>query len=133
MEILALAAAILLIWMAWQLYRAKSFNRFKREIMTSLKPKVLAHLEQRLIEERSELTPNNQAHIDASQFYWGQYPSRVLQAALHWQIIDDDWLVRTGNKRYSQHLFFVEQDKLAEFTERLTSEVIEVNEEEEAR
>ena len=119
MEILAVAAASLLVWMAWQLYRAKRFNHFKREIMTVLKPKVLAHLEQKLISERSELTPNNETHIQACQYYWGQYPSRILQAAIHWQLVDEAWLSQSANNRYRQHLFFVEQDKLAEFKEQI--------------
>ena len=72
----------------------------------------MSQIEQQLIAERSELTPNTDAHIQASQYFWGQYPSRVLQAALQREIIDETWLESTGNTRNCQHLFFVEQDKL---------------------
>ena len=116
MEILAIAAIAVIIWLLWQLYRAKKFNHFKQQIMTDIRPLVIAHLKQTLIESRCERYPNSDAHIEASCYYWGQYPARVLQAALAWKIIEQHWLEQSGNVRNSQHLFFIEQDKLAAFT-----------------
>lgn len=117
MEIFAIAAAMLLLWMAWQLYRAKRFNQFKRQVMIEIKPLVALHVKKTLIENRSDLTPNTEAHIQASQYYWTQYASRTLQAALHWQLIDEQWLKQTGNIRNCQHLFYIEQDKLVALEE----------------
>lgn len=117
-EIFAIAAVMLITWMAWQLYRAKRFNRFKRQIITEVKPLVAKHVAQMLVESRDEQTPNTDAHIHACQYYWTQYVSRTLQAALHWQLIDEQWLKRTGNIRNCQHLFYIERNKLVEFNDK---------------
>ena len=117
LEIIALLAVAIILWMLWQLHRARQFNRFKQFIETELRQKVVSHLKNELNEQRSERFPNNEAHIAASEYYWSQYPSRILQAALHWKIIEKDWLEKTGNKRHCQHLFFIERDKMAHFVE----------------
>ena len=117
LEIIAIAAVMLIVWMAWQLYRAKQFNKFKRQIMVDIKPLVEKYVAETLIENRSDSTPNTDAHISASQYYWTQFPSRTLQMALHWQLIDEQWLKRTGNIRNCQHLFYIERDKLADLDE----------------
>lgn len=122
MEIAFILAALLLGWMAWQLYRAKQFNQFKRYITDDLRPQVLTKLADQLNEGRSDRFPNNDAHIEASKLYWSAYPSRVLQAALAWQVLPEDWVENSGNKRHCQHLFFIEQDKLATFVEITLSE-----------
>lgn len=122
MEVIAVLAAAALVWMSWQLYRAKQFNKFKQAINTELKPRVIAYLKQELVETRSELTPNTDAHIHASLYFWCQYPSRILQAAMRWQLLDEHWFEQTGYKRHCQHLFFIEQDKLASFVEKVTAD-----------
>ncbi|WP_448211325.1 hypothetical protein [Colwellia sp. MEBiC06753] len=122
MEILATAAIMLIVWMLWQLYRARRFNQFKRHIIRELKPKVQKAVDTWLVAQRSELTPNTDAHIAASQAYWTAYPSRTLQAALRWHVIDQQWLIDSGNVRNCQHLFFIEQDKLAHFNDEQTSD-----------
>jgi len=106
-----LAIAVLL-WMAWLLIKAKKFTRFKLLIEKELKPQVIEHLKLELVENRSDLIPNNDAHISATLFYWCQYKSRILQAALANEIIDEKWLKETGNLRNCQHLFHIESDKM---------------------
>ncbi len=108
---------MLLCWMTWQLYRAKRFNRFKQLIRQELKPKVANKVAENLLATRNKLTPNTDIHIKASQYYWTQYSARTLQAALRWKIVDEEWLRSTGNIRNCQHLFYIEKDKLAEFSE----------------
>jgi len=103
--------------MVWQLYRAKQFNQFKRYINHDLKILVIKQLHHQLAEQRSELFPNNDSHITASTLFWTQYPSRILQAAIAWEVVAPNWLETSGNKRHSQHLFFIERDKLATFVE----------------
>jgi len=120
MEIIAIAAIMLLVWMTWQLYRARNFNRFKQRIIQELKPKVVQKVKERLIASRSQLTPNTDAHIIACQFYWTQHPARILQAALQWEIINKQWLQETGNLRNCQHLFYIDKDKLVTFDEEST-------------
>ncbi len=113
MEVIFSSAALgLLLWMVWLLFKAKQFTRFKRMIETDLKPQVIAKLTSELQHSKSNATPNNEAHIDATIFYWCQYTSRILQAALAHQIIDQQWLEKTGNLRNCQHLFHIEADKL---------------------
>lgn len=113
MEVLISGLAIaVLLWMAWLLVKAKKFTRFKQLIEQELQPQVVNHLKTKLIESRCELTPNNDIHISATIFYWSQYKSRILQAALANGIIDEQWLKETGNYRNCQHLFHIEGDKL---------------------
>ena len=105
-------AATLLLWLIWQLIQAKRFTRFKQRLEQEVKPKVMAAITQELEDTRSELYPNGDEHLEATLFFWGQYKVRILQAALQREIIDEKWLKDTGNWRNSQHLFFIEQDKL---------------------
>ncbi|WDE08365.1 hypothetical protein SG34_022925 [Thalassomonas viridans] len=100
-------------WLVWQLLRAKKFTRFKQTLEQEIKPKVVAHIINELNETRSELFPNNQAHQEATIYFWCQYKSRILQAALDREIIDKEWLTATGNLRNCQHLFHVERHLLA--------------------
>ena len=112
MEIIALIAVLFLAWLIWQLRRAKHFTKFKRQIIQELKPKVIANIIEEMAETRSELHPNTTAHQAATISYWGASAGRVLQAALMREIINQQWLIETGNLRNSQHLFHIEQDKL---------------------
>ncbi|WP_448548443.1 hypothetical protein [Thalassotalea fusca] len=114
MEFLALLASLILIWMAWQLYRAKQFTRFKREIEGQLKPQVIEALNNHLEQTRSDLFPNNECHQQAAQFYWCQYKSRIVQAALKFEVIDKQWLIDNNKFRHCQHLFHIEQAYLAD-------------------
>ncbi|MEW6990849.1 hypothetical protein AADZ91_09190 [Colwelliaceae bacterium 6441] len=109
MEVLVIIAGIILLWMAWQLYRAKQFTQFKRLIEVEIKPQIIALLESDLRENRSELFPNTDCHIQASITYWCQYKSRILQLALEKEIITTQWLQETGNMRNCQHLFHIER------------------------
>ncbi|WDE01785.1 hypothetical protein SG35_006440 [Thalassomonas actiniarum] len=108
MLILAVLALGALAWLIYQLLRAKKFTRFKQTLEQEIKPKVVQHIIDELNETRSELFPNNEAHQQATIYYWCQYKSRILQAALNREIIDESWLKQSGNWRNSQHLFHVE-------------------------
>lgn len=112
MEFIVVIALLILAWLIWQLYKAKQYTRFKSLIETELKPKVIAKIIEELDETRSELFPNNEIHQQASLYYWTQYKGRILKAALVHEIIDEQWLINTGNLRNSQHLFHVEQQYL---------------------
>jgi hypothetical protein len=112
-EFFITAAIAMLIWFVWQLIKAKRFTKFKQHLEKELKPKVFEHIINELNNTRTELLPNNDIHQQATLYYWGQYKVRILQAALLRDIIDEQWLKDTGNIKNSQHLFFIEQDKLA--------------------
>lgn len=81
-------------------------------INDELKPKVIAHIIAELEETRSAEFPNTEVHQQATLYYWTQYKGRILKAALAREIIDEEWLISTGNKRNSQHLFYIEQQFL---------------------
>ena len=112
-EFIAIFALASLMWLIWQLIKAKRFTQFKQLLEHEIKPKVVAHIINELNETRSDLLPNSEAHQKATLYFWGQYKVRILQAALMRDIIDEAWLKETGNWRNSQHLFFIEQDKMA--------------------
>ncbi|WP_371186214.1 hypothetical protein [Thalassotalea maritima] len=106
--IIPVLAVLLLIWMSWRLVQAKRYNRFIDWLMGDIKPQLLAVIKQELIDSRSPDLPNNDCHIDACCYYYGQYPVRVLEAALQRSIISEDWLNNRENKRHMQHLLFVQ-------------------------
>jgi hypothetical protein len=112
-ELIVIIAGATLLWLIWQLIKAKRFTRFKQLLEQEIKPKVIAHIEAELKETRSDLLPNSTSHIQATIYFWSQYKVRILQAALMREIIDEKWLKETGNWRNSQHLFFIERDKKA--------------------
>ena len=116
MEIISFIAIAFLVWMMWQLYRAKQFTQFKRFINEEMSKKVLQHVEEKLTTERSELFPNNDEHIKATQFYWTQYPVRTLQYALNFQLISSEQLKKNGQYRHSQHLFHTQGHWLHQFS-----------------
>ena len=66
MEFLAVISVGILIWMAWQLYRAKKFNNFKRHIHQVLKSQVINHIIAELESTRSDDFPNNETHQQAT-------------------------------------------------------------------
>ena len=108
---LVIIAAIAIAFLGWiflNLLKVKKFNQFKQLLTDEIKPKVIEKLITELNKNRSEEYPNNDMHIQASIYYWTQYPVRILQAALNYKIIDQKWLKETGNWRNSQHLFFTE-------------------------
>ncbi|GLX79507.1 hypothetical protein tinsulaeT_28470 [Thalassotalea insulae] len=109
MEIFAVIAVIIITWMAWQLYRAKQFTHFKQQIQSEIKPKVIAAIRAQLEETRSELTPNNDCHVQATINYWCQHPARIMQYALNHEIVTKDSLIEAGNYRHCQHLFHIEK------------------------
>ena len=115
MEIISIFAIAFLVWMVWQLYRAKQFTQFKRFVSNDLSNQVRLHIEEKLTAERSELYPNNEAHIKAAQFYWTKYPIRTLQYALNFQIITSEQLKKEGKYRHSQHLYHVQGHWLHQF------------------
>ena len=109
MQIIALLALASLIWLIWQLIKAK---RFKKKIEDELKDKVIASIKEELNDNRSKNFPNNECHQAATLFYWCQYKSRILHAALQREIITEQWLKDSGNLRNAQHLFHVEKKHL---------------------
>lgn len=112
MEIIATLALLSLIWLLWQLVKAKRFTRFKQQIDSELKDKVIANIIEELALTRCEQFPNNDCHQEATIMYWTQYKSRILHAALAREIIDQQWLIDTGNLRNAQHLFFIERQHI---------------------
>ncbi len=111
-EFFVVVAIAILFWFCWQLIKAKRFTKFKQCLELEIKPKVFSHIIDELNETRSTLLPNNEVHQQATLYFWGQYKVRILQAALTRDIIDEQWLKDTGNIKNSQHLFFIERDKL---------------------
>ncbi len=109
MQIIAVLALTALAWLIWQLIKAKRFNRFKQKIEDELKDKVIASIVDELEESRSDIFPNNDCHKAATVFYWTQYKSRILHAALQRDIITEQWLKDSGNLRNAQHLFYIEK------------------------
>ncbi|ALO35735.1 hypothetical protein CMT41_14180 [Colwellia sp. MT41] len=112
MEIIAILALLSLVWLMWQLVKAKRFTRFKQHIDSELKAKVIANIIAELAITRTEQQPNNDCHQAATLLYWTQYKSRILHAALAREIIDQQWLIDSGNLRNAQHLFFIERQYL---------------------
>lgn len=112
MQIIAVLALASLVWLIWQLIQAKRFTSFKLKIEKELKEKVIADIIQDLEENRSKVFPNNECHQEATIYYWCQYKSRILQAALQREIITEQWLKDSGNLRNAQHLFHVESKYL---------------------
>ncbi len=112
MEIIAVLALLSLLWLIWQLVKAKKFTRFKQQIEIELKNKVIASIKEELEQTRCENLPNNDCHQAATLAYWTQYKSRILHAALQRDIVDQQWLLDTGNLRNAQHLFFIERQYL---------------------
>lgn len=112
MEFIAILALASLSWLVWQLVKAKRFNRFKQQIEDELKERVINNIIEELNETRSELYPNNDSHQAATIFFWTQYKSRILHAALQREIINKQWLENSGNLRNAQHLFHIEQQYL---------------------
>lgn len=111
-DFFAIFSLAILLWMAWLLFKAKRFTKFKLQIEQELKPKVIADILANLEESRSDVYPNNEVHQQATIYYWTQYKARILQAALQREIISQQWLKDTGNLRNSQHLFHIEQQYL---------------------
>ena len=62
-----------------------------------------------LIEQRNEVFPNTDQHIDLSIKFWTASHARILQAAIERELITQDWITKTGNYRNCQHLFFIEK------------------------
>lgn len=118
----ATLAIAILLWFSWQLFQAKRFTRFKKQVNEELKPKVIAHLRAQLEQERCEIYPNTDSHIEASIAYWSQYPVRIVQLAFAQKIIDQSWLEQTGNIRPCQHLYHVQHQFKAEFKLPLLSD-----------
>jgi len=109
MQIISVLALTALAWLIWQLIKAKRFNRFKQKIEEELKDKVIESIIEELELSRNEIFPNNESHKKATIFYWTQYKSRILHAALQREIITEQWLKDSGNLRNAQHLFYVEK------------------------
>lgn len=112
MQIIVILALASIGWLIWQLVKAKRFTRFKQQIEDELKDKVIARIIEELTESRCEALPNNNCHQEATLYYWCQYKSRILQAALEKEIITEQWLKDTGNLRNAQHLLFIESKYL---------------------
>jgi len=112
MQIIAVLALAAMAWLIWQLVKAKRFTRFKQKIEDELKDKVIKSIIDELTQNRSDIFPNNDCHQLATIFYWTQYKSRILHAALQREVITEQWLKDSGNLRNAQHLFYIEQQFL---------------------
>jgi hypothetical protein len=112
MQIIVVLALASMVWLIWELIKAKRFTRFKQKIEDELKDKVIASILEELAENRSDILPNNDCHQAATIYYWCQYKSRILHAALKREIITEQWLRDSGNLRNAQHLFYVESKHL---------------------
>ncbi len=113
MLIIEVLAVLVLVWFAWQLYRAKQFTKFKQWLNSDVKQQVIAQVLLELEQTRSEELPNNEHHQAASRYYWSQYPVRILQFALEKELLTKAELQKQGKWRHCQHLFHVEQQFLA--------------------
>ncbi len=109
MQIIAVLALTALAWLIWQLIKAKRFNHFKQKIDEELKDKVVASIIEELEQSRNDIFPNNDCHKEATIYYWTEYKSRILHAALQREIITEQWLKDSGNLRNAQHLFYIEK------------------------
>ena len=123
MQIIVVLALASMVWLIWQLIKAKRFTRFKQKIEDELKEKVIASIIEELCANRSEAFPNNDCHKEATILYWTQYKSRILHAALQREIITEQWLKDSGNLRNAQHLFYVERAYLPSSNKRSKTEV----------
>ncbi len=112
MEFIVLLAFLILAWLVWQLINAKKFTQFKQYIDTHLKNQVVECIKEELLSTRCKELPNNDCHQAATIFYWTEYQSRILHAALSREIITQKWLINSGNFRNAQHLFFIERQHL---------------------
>ena len=108
-EVIVLFAVLFLIWIIWQYLNARQFNQFQRELLNEIKPQLVDAIKLELEENRSELTPNSDAHIEATIHFWTAHKVRILQGALKYEIFDETWLEKPQNKRNAQHLLHVEQ------------------------
>ncbi|WP_371377137.1 hypothetical protein [Thalassotalea aquiviva] len=104
MEFLILAASVALVFMAYKLYQAKQYNQFIDWLVTDIQPQLLQALVSELKQQRCQQTPNTDAHIKATQYYYAQYPVRVFQGALQRNIISKDWFASAKHKRFAAHL-----------------------------
>lgn len=121
MQIIAALALASLVWLIWQLVKAKRFTRFKQKVEDELKDKVIDNIMAELSNNRSDIFPNNDCHQEATILYWTQYKSRILHAALQREIITEQWLKDSGNLRNAQHLFYVERQFLTGASANFTS------------
>ncbi len=110
----------MLVWLLWQLKRAKQFTNFKRWIKNELKPQVIEAITKNLLATQSELTPNNQCHVQATITYWCEYPVRIVQFALANELISTQWLKDTDNYRHCQHLYHIEGKYLHHYLDEET-------------
>lgn len=115
MELIIFIAVAIITWMAWQLWRAKQFTAFKGFLFSEIKPLVAANIEQQLVEQRSDIYPNNAIHIEAATEYWTKHASRILQYALAEELITEQQLKQQGKYRFCQHLFHIEADKMHQY------------------
>ena len=93
--------------MIFQLVRARRFNTFKDWLNNDIAPLAIEkHL--------ASLPPEQQtdAHLEATKMYWSAYSVRVLQLALHYEILNQESLHKAGKWRFCQHLFFIQQQYL---------------------
>ncbi len=108
-EILIIVAAVTLLWLCWQLYRAKQFTKFKHYLKEEIQPQVVELIITDLEDCRSSTFPNNTCHQAATINYWTQYHVRILQYALEKDILNKGILVKQKRWRFCQHLLAIEQ------------------------
>jgi hypothetical protein len=103
-EIIILLAGLSLLWLGYNLYRAKQYNKFLSWLDQEIKPQLIIKLKEELELSRNDLTPNNDCHIQATIHYWTSHKVRILEGALSREIIPASWLGNKLNYRMAQHL-----------------------------
>ncbi len=111
MVVFSLLAISILLWLIWQLIKAKRFTRFCHYIEHNLKQEVAEKLVAEFMNPSSQFSILKNEPARTVEF-WMQYKVRILQAALLTDIINEDWLKQTNNVRNSQHLFFIDREKI---------------------
>ena len=108
-EVIIVLAIAVLLFMSWQLYRARQYNRFLDWLKRDIEPQVVNSLMVELEQSRSALFPNNEAHQQATIYYYTYKKVRIFQAACAREIISKEWLQVPANQRLAQHLMHSEQ------------------------
>lgn len=127
-EVIILLAVLFLLWLSWRLYQAKQYTKFIEWLNDGIKAQVIAHITQELKQSRDHVFENNEAHINATLYYYQQFSVRIFEAAVRREIISKAWFDNTQNKRHASHLLFVQSSfRLAPVPTESKESPIEIN------
>jgi hypothetical protein len=107
--LIVLLAGLSLAALGWALVKARRYTKFCLYLTNEIKPLLIQHITEQLEASRCELLPNSAEHIKATHYYWTCHKIRILQGALHYEILNKEWLANKQNKRNAQHLLHVER------------------------